>query len=708
MKLTLDLCFDDDHRVMSPSIPCGHETRHRILLALTEQLPISHLTWARLEPANIWPMGPMEHTLTAIDSGGFIASSAEIAISFVMNRDYCTRCKSNRTATIPNLEEADIGAPDAHAPDEQELANDDSDLEGENRENHLKLTVPTDIRRRFGARNRLAPPRRGAKRKANVDLPDQEFIPLRDDYFDDYLGGPSLEDMQWLERQGGCEAYPIAWFPTLTQRSPWELFKDYGYRLQRSFSTMFNESTPFAVVDHLLPPGQAHPLPQLEAGQDSRVVGLSYLLDNTGGPSTPESIQAFVQGKIDEDTFIVLDLEQDAYPLSADEILFSLDIDSIIWVTPKLKVRTQLNIHLFPDQLRTAPIGVHNHVYAELLLPQSEEDKETGEREEWHTHRCPLSNIPHARFGKVGLGAGSLNVYVFWPRMKHKNTHTNKWAAVVPTAIQSRWISEVILPSIVECSNPATKPYVDFTLEQLEMKTPKNSQGTKSTVVDAEQLEQIQISMHQRIKGGHRRLEMFGSFFFVVDARGIKKTTTVIKDGVPNPYDLLVKNYPGMDWGYMMDRQNGELYMDLGMAFHPQPTSEEPLVGLWRLGQLRESFAAAGMNSGTNHHVNTLADYGGIQSEMGPQRAAIVQLTFRSAYNLVFEIVRRSGDAYFCDDPDAHDVNHAFLDCVDKYQKMYTTSSGKSYGVRDEVRGSGRAILEALPSAFQKVKDILH
>lgn len=114
------------------------------------------------------------------------------------------------------------------------------------------------------------------------------------------------------------------------------------------------------------------------------------------------------------------------------------------------------------------------------------------------------------------------------------------------------------------------------------------------------------------------------------------------------------------------------------------------------------------MNSGTNHHVNTLANYGGIQSEMGPQHAAIVQLTFRSAYNLVFEIVHHPGDLYFCDDSNAHDINHAFLDCVDKYQKMYITSSEKSYGVRDEVRGSRCAILEALPSALRRVNDILH
>ena len=109
------------------------------------------------------------------------------------------------------------------------------------------------------------------------------------------------------------------------------------------------------------------------------------------------------------------------------------------------------------------------------------------------------------------------------------------------------------------------------------------------------------------------------------------------------------------------------------------------------------------MKKGTSHHVNTLENYGGIQSEMGGERAAVVQLVFRSSYNLLFEIIRSTGDEYFCDNADAHDINRNFLDCMDKYAKLYSGAAGKSYGVRNEIRGSGRAIKQVLPEAPELV-----
>jgi hypothetical protein len=360
-------------------------------------------------------------------------------------------------------------------------------------------------------------------------------------------------------------------------------------------------------------------------------------------------------------------------------------------------------IHLLPDSSRIPHLAVHNHVYTELLVPQSEEDKARGGRTEWWTHHNALSTIPHAHFGKVGQGAGSFDIHVFWPRMKHKNHLSGRWTVLVPVEIQSRWLSQVVHPAITKYSDPAAMPYINFTLDHLEMKMSKKNFGTKCTSVDVSQLEHVQKAMRQIIKDNPSPLDMFGSFFFMADIRGIKKSTSLLESSGHSPYDVLVKKYPSMDWEHMMERQNGELFMDLGMAFHPNPRNKEPLIGLWRLDKLRNSFAAAGMNTGTEHNVNTLANYGGIQSEMAQRRAAIVQLTFRSAYNLVFEIIRRPGKDYFCEDVDAHDVNHTFLDCVDKYGKMYKSSSEKSYGVRDEIRGSGRAINKALSAAPQKV-----
>jgi hypothetical protein len=730
MVFHMELCFDDNGQLVVPTFICGHANRRIIVTLLEEQLPKAYSLWIKLNERERWE-APTNTAHKTITSQEFHDSCNEIRCLNVLAEDACTGCREAHIAKGPDSGMGASGSStrlnqveeDPEEPGQLNESPDSSDLEEDDREQLSKSKVPAEKKRQFeilrGARNRGTQICKPPPREANIDIPPQKFMPiLHNPFFDDYLGGPTLESMRWLERQGGAEAYPISWFPSLTQRSSWEIFKDYGYRLEPSFSTMFNTDHPISVKDHVLSIAKPGPIPHLEGGQDSSisstkgsqdssVIGLLDLLDDLGEAGTRKSMEALVQGKINDEVF-VLDLEKDAYPVSKEDIILSVDIDSIIWVTAVLRVRTELSIHLLPDRSRVAPIGVHNHVYVDLLLPQSEEDQDTGSRHEWWTHKYPLSTIPHAHFGKVGQGSGSLNVYVFWPRMKHKNHHTGRSVAIVPPEIQARWISKVVLPSIVECSNAAIKPYVDFTLQQLEIKQPKGSHSTKSTVVDAKDLEHVQSAMRKKIKQTSAGLGMFGSFFFVADMRGIKKSTTSLENSNHDPYVHLAEKYQSMDWDYMMNRANGELYFDLGMAFHPAPQSQEPLVGLWRLDKLRDSFSAAGMNSGTKHSVSTLAGYGGIQSEMDQRRAASVQLVFRSAYNLVFEIVRRPGNAYFCDDSDAHDVNRLFLDCVDGYQTLYLGSSEKSYGVRDEIRGSGRAILEALPSAFQKACNRLH
>jgi hypothetical protein len=146
--------------------------------------------------------------------------------------------------------------------------------------------------------------------------------------------------------------------------------------------------------------------------------------------------------------------------------------------------------------------------------------------------------------------------------------------------------------------------------------------------------------------------------------------------------------------------------MDLGLAFHPDPDDQEPRIGLWRLDKLYASYAAAGFNTGTKtiHPFNTFANYGGMQSEMPHTHAAVVQLCFRSSYSLNFEIIRRPGEqVYFPEDLDAHDVNKTYNASLDAFEKMFKGATHKSYGVREEVRGSGMAIKQVLMDAPIKV-----
>ena len=255
--------------------------------------------------------------------------------------------------------------------------------------------------------------------------------------------------------------------------------------------------------------------------------------------------------------------------------------------------------------------------------------------------------------------------------------------------------------------------YVDYTLDEWMWKAANNRRfdDTKTTTVDSDQLDDMQEAMRRIIKANPEELAMFGSFFFVMDSRGIKKSTTVMALPGTNPYESLIKNFPSLDWEYMMERKNGQLLMDLGMAFHPKPNDKVPRIGLWRLDKLHASYAAAGMEGVEAHHFNTFANYGQLQGEMPIKRAAIVQLAFRQSYNLNFEIIRRpggdvwlaGGDMYFCGDEDAYALSPAFMKCLDDYDKMYLGAQGKSYGVREEIRGSGLAVKKALLNAPVKV-----
>ena len=84
--------------------------------------------------------------------------------------------------------------------------------------------------------------------KAFEILPRSRF---RD--FGDYFNGPCLEDLQMFRRQAGLDSQPRDWYAQPTVRSPWELFRDWGYRLEPEFALMFSTQKPQKVVEHCLP-----------------------------------------------------------------------------------------------------------------------------------------------------------------------------------------------------------------------------------------------------------------------------------------------------------------------------------------------------------------------------------------------------------------------------------------------------------------------
>ena len=173
--------------------------------------------------------------------------------------------------------------------------------------------------------------------------------------------------------------------------------------------------------------------------------------------------------------------------------------------------------------------------------------------------------------------------------------------------------------------------------------------GKKSVTVQADQFHHIIEAMRTTIQGNDW-LSHFGSFFFVMEAKGIKhRTLCKVNANGANPCEVLCSKFDSVDFDALMQRENGQVLMDLGLSYHPQlykptfdpgsdfsnsvpdnpcPADLLPLVCLWNLHHLNGSYNAAGFNQGTIHHTNTMADFGGRQAEMQTTRSSLVQLCF--------------------------------------------------------------------------------
>jgi hypothetical protein len=199
----------------------------------------------------------------------------------------------------------------------------------------------------------------------------------------------------------------------------------------------------------------------------------------------------------------------------------------------------------------------------------------------------------------------------------------------------------------------------------------------------------------------------FKSFFFVFECKGFK-LSAIDTDG-EKVKQLLKSGLPQMDWNYAFDRNNGELYLDVGFTYSPSRlqngnhnsdnTDQSGVTGIWRLDYLEESFGKGGFKAGTVHHINTLDRYGAIQAEMGAERSRRAHVTYRCSYNVQYEAVRkRDNNPWFCEDSDAYKLSQTFLAACKGRKDQYEGRDNRTYSPRDEHRASGQAAMSLLDS----------
>jgi len=154
----------------------------------------------------------------------------------------------------------------------------------------------------------------------------------------------------------------------------------------------------------------------------------------------------------------------------------------------------------------------------------------------------------------------------------------------------------------------------------------------------------------------------------------------------------------------MEDPKNGELLVDVGFGFHPPEDSA--LVGFWEIEAIHLGFQYGGYTSGVTHGVSTVSAIGGMHAEMAFLQRVRSHVSYRLAYNQVFEVLRgpqlRLKDDFFSMGS-AYHLNHSYLKSVKDIKETYQRNRFKALGVRDEYRCRAKSVKRLLPLFKAKV-----
>ena len=308
----------------------------------------------------------------------------------------------------------------------------------------------------------------------------------------------------------------------LVTKSFWVTFRDYGYRLLTRFSHMVYLGHPMQVERHILQngmpedynPSQHYPRIhehefsvsrsaysdiRMAKRQDVVIMGAQEMLDAVTDEFSWKGHDLFVRGIGEDGKFVCLDLERDAVDPAEVSLVPSIDVDSLIWVTHQLKTRLKAKLMLTPTVRKTPPIHKSNHVYFELLVPPTDQERVDRGHRKWPEINMPLSSCPHTQFAQ---SSDSVNIYIMFPRMIHRDEHSGRRITLMPLDLQKIFWDKVLLPALREHVDEASRPYMDFTVEEFQNKTASKARPTganhyngTSKVVDPSVLERIIATM---------------------------------------------------------------------------------------------------------------------------------------------------------------------------------------------------------------------
>jgi hypothetical protein len=490
---------------------------------------------------------------------------------------------------------------------------------------------------------------------------------------------------------------------------------DRGWRILPSFCYMLGLHAPHPVslstfcYPHGLPPrhSQYSRVPE-STHQNSQVtiVTMQQMLDLAGERGSQDSHKVFVCGRSPrDDTHLVLDLEDNLSQvlISPTNLDVVPDIDSVIWVGKFLQMKSDISIKTVPPVGDNTPhIKTSNFINVDLLPPPS---LESGTYDSFLTSSKSLSVIPHVPIANLSSNPGLFSLFMMFPRML--STQKSDQQSFLPYPILCHLWDQLLLPAIHMVLEEDNFPsaYAPRSVEENTRRTrtrgrlagnPARAQGF---VLSPSRFSQFQHKLNEVIAQSPGATKQFGSFFFVLEAKGIKQWTSDT-----DPFSKLCSAFPQFDWDYLQDRQHAELYLDIGLCIHPK--SQEALVGQFRLDVVSSSMSAAGMRSGNFHHTGTLGMHGGYRTTGKSDRLFSGHIVASTSYNLSYEAVRTSlNNAIISTYSDAFNLTNSYTNEINTIIQTFekAASQSVSYGCRQEYRLGHLAARDLLSSYPQLV-----
>jgi hypothetical protein len=678
---------------------CNHAIRERIFSAILRYSSTSYHHWRLMKGTFVHWETPKDQAIVELKTGVsrllWVKKAALVFLGITQQCISCTDQSPSGCGIDLSITEASV---DNHSSHQVKNETFQSGKIAVQTSSHQRLSrIPSGIVKPLPLPNN------------NAHTETHNNHPSLDLQYDDYASAPLYDSTPGK--------IPDIWSFDITGLSIipgiWVSWKDRGYRLHPQFSSTILSELPAGHEDHFLP-FSPNTLADMDdkskncapESLDSKIYSLSQLLDEAGSvENTVQSQNALVGGRDRANKLIQLDLDKDGVKLPINQVQISGDIDSLVWITDKFSANS-MDLHLNIDFGGRPPFSVDNFITVNLIHPPLDESERRIPRNR-HCGGVKLSNIPHMEFSHSGQDHRRVNFIVFFPRMiwKHGQSGRHRYQTLLPKDVQELWISEVVIPACKEifANDLGINEYLPGSVQELHWKS-GDRKHQSVTLTSAASIANLIRNMKHQVQINPALLGRYGSFFFAADARGIKLVTKQCLQGKSHPELAdIFSAFHDLNWNYMLDRSKGELYLDLGLSFHTR--QDIPVVGLWRLDKLHNSYGLMGTKKGDVHHFSTLGHYGGQKAALKKERQQAVHLISRISYNLAFEIVRNPGPAeYICSNIEAVKLSDRFTKACQSWLNLFNEGMQRSYGVRDEVRGTAAAIQDLLKVAHLKVQ----